>query len=296
MYHIDRQKIAIRIYNFLFSLRKTGVLLGVSHSTISRWLKNNGHKKYTTYKRGEKTKIVIEALSASIKANPLRTPKEIANIINETTNVKVSRQLVYTAMKKSGYTLKKVKFFSQPKNLQEKTETFIKLRNQYIEQNKIFLSIDETSFGRNGILQKGYSLKGTSCLVQKIVPRITTTSVVALASPEGFLNTKSIQGSVNTDKFLQFLKDSDIPKDSVILLDNVAFHHSKVIKNYALEKEFHLLFTPPYSPWFNPIEGMFSIVKRSFYKGVSIEDSFKSMTSLNSTAFFKKSLCENERT
>jgi hypothetical protein len=39
MYHVDRVKIALHVYGFLLSTRKTSILLQVSHSSIARWVK-----------------------------------------------------------------------------------------------------------------------------------------------------------------------------------------------------------------------------------------------------------------
>ena len=51
----------------------------------------------------------------------------------------------------------------------------------------------------------------------------------------------------------------NLQPDTVVLIDNVAFHHSKIVKQYARDRNIHLLYVPPYSPWFNPVEGVFSI-------------------------------------
>ncbi len=53
----------------------------------------------------------------------------------------------------------------------------------------------------------------------------------------------------------------DLPAGTVLLLDNVSFHHSKVVKEYAISQGLVLLYVPPYSPWFNSVEGVFSIAK-----------------------------------
>ncbi|BAM82587.1 transposon [Cyanidioschyzon merolae strain 10D] len=45
-----------------------------------------------------------------------------------------------------------------------------------------------------------------------------------------------------------------------LLLDNVIFHHSASVRDFADSIQAKLLFSPPYNPWFNPIEGMFPIV------------------------------------
>jgi transposase len=89
------------------------------------------------------------------------------------------------------------------------------------------------------------------------------------------------------ERFATFLDALDLPNGTVIMLDNVAFHHSKIAKVAADKKGFELLFTPPYSPWFNPIEEVFSIVKRAFYKNWSIKDAFESVNSMHCAAFFK---------
>ena len=77
-----------------------------------------------------------------------------------------------------------------------------------------------------------------------------------------------------------------------ILLDNVRFHYCKAVKELACKMGWELLFVPPYSPWFNPIEieGIFSIIKRAYYKQLSIDDSIKTVTSQHLQAFFKHSL------
>ena len=44
-------------------------------------------------------------------------------------------------------------------------------------------------------------------------------------------------------------------------MDNVAFHHSKVIKQLPIDKGINPLYTVPYTPDLNPIENVFSVIK-----------------------------------
>ena len=90
---------------------------------------------------------------------------------------------------------------------------------------------------------------------------------------------------------MNFLNEMTIPEGTVILLDNVFFHHSKVVKALAQQKKWFLLYTPPYSPWYNPIEGVFSIAKRAYYQGKNIEEAFECVTRSH---FMKKSLFIHE--
>ena len=51
----------------------------------------------------------------------------------------------------------------------------------------------------------------------------------------------------------------------VVITDNAKYHHARMHKEWreAQEPRFQLLFLPPYSPDFNPIEQMWSKVKAS---------------------------------
>ena len=49
-----------------------------------------------------------------------------------------------------------------------------------------------------------------------------------------------------------------IPADAIIVLDNVRFHHSAMVIEMLELRGFEHKFLPPYSPFFNGIECMFS--------------------------------------
>ena len=49
---------------------------------------------------------------------------------------------------------------------------------------------------------------------------------------------------------------------------------------------------PPSSPWFNPVEEVFSVVKRHYYKNGNIADAFGIVTSDHCNAFFKAAMKE----
>lgn len=292
MYSLDIRKLACRLYEKFQSLRKTANILEISHTSISRWLHKLERKKYF-----RKSKIcsehVIETIKISLLINPFISTRKLIVKIKEVCQVDVSRELIRVAISKLGYTKKKAKFFSCPKNLPEKTTIFKNLRNQFINENRPFFSLDETSFGRHGKDMKGYSIKGTPLSIKKPQPRMTTVSSLVIMSNNEIIKHKEKEGSYNKESFLSFLSDLELPKKSVILLDNVRFHHCYDIKQYAKNKQWELLYIPPYSPWFNPIEGVFSIIKRKFYSTFDIDKSFRAVTQEHCNSFFKKSLEEN---
>ena len=53
-----------------------------------------------------------------------------------------------------------------------------------------------------------------------------------------------------------------LPKDHVIIMDNAAFHKKEVLYQIAKKYSQELIFLPPYSPEYNPIEHTWSALKR----------------------------------
>lgn len=294
MYCVDRRKIAIHIYSLIHSLRKTATLLQVSHTSISRWTKSIERKQYYIKNpQHQKSKIIIEVVRSAIASNPFTTAAKLREVIKSTTSIAVSKELVRTVIGKLGLTRKKARFYGMTKALPEQTRDFLKQRNAFMEENRHIVSIDETAFGRNGIVINGYSPKGTPLCVRKKAPRVTTISVVACVSSQGLVKRKQLEGAFNTVEFFSFLESLDLPLRTVVLLDNVRFHHAKVVKQFAIEKRWDLLYVPPYSPWFNPIELCFSIIKRKFYECGDVSQSFDHLTEQHCNAFFGKSLTTN---
>ncbi len=63
--------------------------------------------------------------------------------------------------------------------------------------------------------------------------------------------------------FYNYLENELLPKirNKYILMDNVSFHRSKEIIEIIKKSGNEVLFIPPYSPQFNPIECVFHILK-----------------------------------
>ncbi len=53
-----------------------------------------------------------------------------------------------------------------------------------------------------------------------------------------------------------------------VVLDNARAHHTQEVKELAKTLNFELMFMPPYTPEFNCIEALWSVIKRDFKKRV----------------------------
>jgi putative transposase len=66
-----------------------------------------------------------------------------------------------------------------------------------------------------------------------------------------------------------------IGKGGVIIMDNAGFHRKKELENICEEAKTSLLFPPPHSPDFNPIEKTWANMKRNLRDAVPIYDSLQ---------------------
>ena len=294
MYPIDRRILAAHVYSLHPSLRKTARILNVSHMTVSRWLAFCGAKKYNAASRraSSQSAVVADTIRVAIANDPLITSRKLVAIILDACCVRVSRELVRVAIMRLGMTRNKARFFGCPSDLPKKTSDFKETRDRLLAEGKEFWSLDETGFGRHGAPVYGYAPRGEQLRIKKKTPRVTNTLVMTISNANGVIIREERKGAFTTSSFVDFLNNLSIPKDAVILLDNIAFHKSKVAKDVALAKGWVFLFTPPYSPRFNPVEGIFSIVKRAWYSGCSIDDAFAAVTKEHTAAFFRRSLRE----
>lgn len=296
MYPISIREIACRIYSLVNSLRKTEFLVLVSKSSISRWVKSLHPSPYPRRNTITKTQVVSQVIRDAIACNPLTPVCKIQESILKSLGVSVSKPLIYSILKSHGYTRKKARFCGRPSNQQVKSTEFVEKRDLYMSEGRHIVSIDETSFGRhshNHVM--GYAPKGVPLYISKKQPRTTTTSVAACVSKDGLVGSKTVHnGSFNTQTFLDFLESLDLPPGTVILMDNVKFHHSKAVTAFAQRKRLTILYIPPYSPWFNPIEYCFSVIKRAFHMVQNIHDAFGALRPEHCKAFFEKSLSSTD--
>lgn len=75
-----------------------------------------------------------------------------------------------------------------------------------------------------------------------------------------------IEGAVNTAAFEAYVEHilcPSLPDKALVILDNLAPHHTKRVEDLLRTKGAQLLFLPPYSPDFSPIEHAFSKIKQA---------------------------------
>lgn len=97
-------------------------------------------------------------------------------------------------------------------------------------------------------------------------PRLYSKNYTVLGAlrVQGMQSMMVIEGGTTSDVFYEYAKQILIPNievGAVVVLDNLSAHHTAKVRDLFDSHGIHLLYTPPYSPEWNPIEWAWSKVK-----------------------------------
>lgn len=200
----------------------------------------------------------------------LKTLKE--NLFTEK-NIVVSLTTINNAITDFNYSFKRCQLIPVARNTDSAIEHRYNYCCQYLsfnDENVIFL--DE--FGISTSTRNKYGRSKMNTTPKKVVRTIRSKnqSVLAAVSKNRVINYRTRNGSFNRESFTSFLDNlitiliNDGYSKTMIIMDNCSIHKEEEVKNIIESRNFHLLYTPPYSPQLNPIEEVFSkwknIIKR----------------------------------
>jgi transposase len=127
-----------------------------------------------------------------------------------------------------------------------------------------FVLVDES--GTHTSLTRLYSWAPHDRRARGSVPRNhgTNTTLVTALTPEGLREPWLIEGAMETATFAWYITEQLAPTlrpGQVVVLDNLSAHQSANLREALEARGCELLFLPPYSPDFTPIEQAFSKLK-----------------------------------
>ena len=134
-------------------------------------------------------------------------------------------------------------------------------------ENLIF--IDESGANLQMHLRYGRAYKGERALLSAPYHRGNYFTIVGAISLDKIEAIGYCKGNGDTEVFSRFLSELLCPnlnQAHVIVMDNVKFHKNEKVRNLIESSGARIIYTPPHSPEFNPIEEMWSKVKGSLRK------------------------------
>ena len=172
-------------------------------------------------------------------------------------------------------------------------EEYKNMHSDIVTDGTIVLSVDECYFSERVVPLYGYSEVGTRCVHRIGKGGWKHRSLVLGISNDGTQFAQVFEGGVNREMFKSYIRDLPYPPGTVLILDNCNTH--KKIDDAIAERGFRVLYLPPYSPQFQPVELAFSKVKGLFRTsfpwpdGVvdSVHAAVDQLTAENSKGYFK---------
>lgn len=124
--------------------------------------------------------------------------------------------------------------------------------------------LDESGANVDMCRRHGRARGGARCVASVPCGTPASTTVVSSVRLSGETAWATWRGGTTSERFLGWLGGTLLPTLSpgdVVVMDNMATHHAKGVRQKIEEAGCKVLYLPPYSPDLNPIEKMWSKVK-----------------------------------
>lgn len=136
------------------------------------------------------------------------------------------------------------------------------LTQQFDPERLVF--VDE--MGANTSLSPiyAYSPRGQRAYCSVPRNRGPNTTLLSCMSVEGMGPSLTVEGATNRDVFEAYVErvlSPELRPGQVVVMDNLTAHKGERVRELIEERGCELLYLPPYSPDFNPIEEAFSKIK-----------------------------------
>lgn len=136
--------------------------------------------------------------------------------------------------------------------------------------------MDESGFEGNCYRVHGWGKFGKKIYGEHSGNNHSRTSLIAGKWGKKLLAPFLFKGNTDAGWFNQWLEDylfKELPKNATVIMDNASFHKTAKTREIFENSGFNLLFLPPYSHDFNPIEQDFAIMKkRRIYQKSSLDE------------------------
>jgi transposase len=125
-----------------------------------------------------------------------------------------------------------------------------------------------------------------------------TSTLIAAIGLRGACAPWLFEGPMNGEMFLAWVRQGLAPtlqKDDLVIMDNLATHKVSGVSQAIENSGARLLYLPPYSPDFNPIENMWSKIKQSLRRAAprtqnqllaAARKAFKAVSAADCRGFF----------
>lgn len=255
-----RYKAVVHYKYFLHSIRKVARLYNVSKSSLQRWI--NLDPSALQHRRPNRRTLklsILTCISNTLQQNPFSNMQHVAQCVQQECGLMRSPRTMTRYVRGGGWTRKKC---HTTINRGHPAKLITEFCTQYQEHEQGLICIDEAGFHVGDHNRFGYAKRGSRLNVKaaRTLRQRKYTLIMAI-NAAGIVHYEVLDHNCRKTDFIAFVKAIQAPAGSTLLMDNIAFHHSRETKTSVTEKGFNQLFIPSYSPRFNAIEYVFGRLK-----------------------------------
>jgi len=249
----------------------TGCAIRSINRLLVDWRKNTTIASHLTarHRRGRK-KILsgmnIQFLQGHLRHSPDLYMDEMKDLLESRIGVEVDESTIWRALRRSGFTMKKLTKDALERNEVKRALFRLQYGRLYTAEQTVF--VDESSFDRRTAVRgRAWALSGQRAVRKCFFVRGRRYSLLPALSLDGIIWAKTVEGSFTKPLFMGFIAEllsrmQPFPaRNSVIVMDNARIHKSQDVIDMIHARGMRVMFLPPYSPDYNPIELAFSSIK-----------------------------------
>lgn len=295
------------------SVKELAEVAGVHFRTIETWLSRARHEGEgsldTEKKRGRPVGAcrklsmvdemwlrdqIVDKTPAQMKFPfALWTRPAIKELIKDYFGIEMQDRLVGKYLKRWGFTPQRpikraLEQDADKVNIWLK-ETWPQVAARAKAEGAVVLWGDETAVKEDANWVRGYAPRGKTPVL-RTPTRWSKLSMISAISARGQIAFKIVEGSINTDQFIEFLAGlvEDAEQKIFLVVDNLRVHHAKKVTEWLADKQdqIELVFLPPYAPESNPDEYLNRDFKTALRTGPVSHD--RSSLLEKATAFMNK--------
>ncbi|WP_175386493.1 IS630 family transposase [Rhizobium sp. 9140] len=251
------------------SARQAAGRFGVGVSTAIRWIARAVEGEPTPRPQGWKRPSVLYAHEAFVveMIDDRRdvTLDEMVERLSAERHVSISRSALGARLRGRGWTFKKKSAHA----LEQDRPDVLKRRRAWFDEQldldpQKLIFIDETGLSTKMARLRGRAIRGERCRAGVPHGHWKTTTFTGALRLTGMTAPFVYDGAMNGNVFLAYVEQVLLPTlqpGDIVVMDNLPAHKAAGVRDAIERMGATLMFLPPYSPDFNPIENAFSKLK-----------------------------------
>lgn len=233
-------------------------------------------------------RMISECVMSAMMDDPYLTARGLIKLVFDVHGISVSESTISRCRRSLNLRYKRAQRSREAQRV-DPAHSFLSPGDPYAGA----IALDESSFVSLDSPSMGWA-RGSRRVAKGPPLRRRRVSLLLAIDASGVVASEIRHGAFKGSTYAEFL--TRLPKNRTILADNCSIHKARIVKDVADARNQRLRYTPPYCPWFNPVEYAFSKTKAAYRRArlqghadftVDVVEAVGRITSDDCAAFFE---------